>query len=432
MNSSEDFEKRLGEFGQRLRTESSMAKSVLMRIGSNVQVEAELKCERASSTRMSSFRSLQFGDISMKQRITLGGMMAATIFTIAFLTMGYSSSSNLFAEVAANVKKARSYTAEVVVEMNMADSSAGSAVEKIYWRFPGDYRVERKTPSTFSRKRAFDERAELPNGLAEVEILSIEKSGIDINHVDKTYRVERAQRGFQSPLVMLQSLGEAKYDSRKNLGKRDVNGVMSEGFVIDVDELDASAGGGTLEVWVDVKDQLPTEVILEIKDLGARMKFKSIKWNQMLPPTLFDATPPEGYADETKPEEDLAIQIAKITAAFQHYAELSGGHYPRVKMVYGDVTQAEMREFAGYKGPFKPEWYPQKAYGKILEVTGGLARINTILRENPDASYHGIGVGPDDTDEVLMRWKLPNGEYQLLYGDLRGEVVSADSPKSLK
>ncbi len=429
MNSSEDFEKRLGEFGERLRSYDSIADSVMNRIDSNDRSESVTELSRCAGSRQRSFR---FGDISMKQRITLGGMMAAAIFAIAFLAIDFSSSSNLFAEVAANIRKAKSYSAEVVMEMKSPDSSIDSAVEKIYWRYPGDYRVERKTPSTFSRERAFDENVELPNGLAEVEIMSIERSGIDINHVDKTYRIERARQGFLSPVMMLQSLGEQKNNSRKSLGMREVNGIASEGFMVDVDELDASAGGGTMEVWVGLKHQLPTEVILVIKELGARMKFQDIRWNEKLSPTLFDTTPPEGYADKTKPEEDLATQIAKIKAAFRYYAELSGGHYPRVKMVYGDVTQAEMRKFAGYEGPVKSEWFPQKAYGKILEVTGGLARINTILRENPDASYHGIEVGPDDANQVLMRWKLPNGNYQVLYGDLRGEVVSPDSPKSLE
>jgi len=432
MNSSEDFEKRLSNFGKRLRTVDSIAESVLKRIDSNVRSGVDAKLGRASATTLSSFRSFRFGDISMKQRITLGGMMAAAIFTVAFLTIDFSSSSNLFAEVAANIRKAKSYSAETVVEMKMPDLSTGSAVEKIYWRFPGDYRIERKSPSTFLRERAFDENVELPNGLAEVGIISVEGPGIDINHVDKTYRMERAQRGFQSPLMMLESFGEQKNDTRESLGRRDVNGVASEGFMMDVDALDASAGGGTMEVWVGLKTQLPTEVVLEMKDLGARMRFQNIKWNEKLSPTLFDATPPKGYTDRTKPQEELATQIAKITAAFKQYAELSGGHYPRVKMVYGDVTQAEMRKLGGYEGPVQTEWFPQKVYGEILAVTGGLARINTILRENPDASYHGIDVGPSDADKVLMRWKLPDGNYQLLYGDLRSEVVSADSPMSLK
>ncbi len=95
-------------------------------------------------------------------------------------------------------------------------------------------------------------------------------------------------------------------------------------------------------------------------------------------------------------------------------------------MVCGDVTLAEMRKFAGYEGPIQEDWFVEKRCGEILEVSGGFSRINTILRNNAGASYHGIKVGPDDA-EVLMQWKLPDGRVQQIYGDLRDGVIPAPS-----
>src|SRR5262245_37034500 len=62
----------------------------------------------------------------------------------------------------------------------------------------------------------------------------------------------------------------------------------------------------------------------------------------------------------------------------------------------------------------------------------GFAHMNTIQRHNPDAAYHGKTVGPDDKDRVLFRWKQPDGDYRVIYGDLRAETVTAERLKELE
>jgi hypothetical protein len=39
------------------------------------------------------------------------------------------------------------------------------------------------------------------------------------------------------------------------------------------------------------------------------------------------------------------------------------------------------------------------------------------------AAYYGKAVGPCDKDKVLLRWKLSDGSYEVIYGDLRAEAV---------
>jgi hypothetical protein len=52
-----------------------------------------------------------------------------------------------------------------------------------------------------------------------------------------------------------------------------------------------------------------------------------------------------------------------------------------------------------------------------------MERIRTY---NPDAAYYGKTVGPSDKDKVLFRWKLDDGRYQVIFGDLRAETVTAE------
>jgi hypothetical protein len=62
----------------------------------------------------------------------------------------------------------------------------------------------------------------------------------------------------------------------------------------------------------------------------------------------------------------------------------------------------------------------------------GFAWMNTIQRHNPDAAYYGKTVGPADKDKVLFRWKLEDGGYRVIYGDLRAETVTAERLKKIE
>lgn len=426
MKSPHDFERRLSEFGKTLRERESIEQQIMARIDS-----ADLATNESASgkSRRGYFHfGSRFGDISMKQRFTLGGMTAAAIVTMLFLTLDFSS-SNVFADVIQNIRRAKTYS----MNMTMEGKRPGfpKMTQKFYWKSPGHIRTERERPLLQIPGQEID-TSQLPDGLAHVEILSVQKTGISINHIDRTFNFEDAQKGYQPRLMMLESLAKYEGDSREDLGEETINGVRSVGFGVPVDEIEPSAGAGTMNVWVDINTQLPTKITVEMEDMPALLTMHDFTWNQDLSDSLFNTTPPEGYTDKTRPKEDLASRVKKVREAFKYYAKLSGGHYPRGKMVYGDVTRNEMLKFAGYELPIQPDWFKDKAYQEIVGVTGGFSRVNSILRDNPDASYHGIDVGPEDADKVLMRWKLTDGRYQILYGDLRGEIVTADSPRSLE
>ena len=73
-----------------------------------------------------------------------------------------------------------------------------------------------------------------------------------------------------------------------------------------------------------------------------------------------------------------------------------------------------------------------KKVGKINNSMQGFAWINSILRENADAAYYGKEVGPDDKDKVLLRWKLDDGRYTVIFGDLRSEIVTPARLRTLE
>lgn len=102
-------------------------------------------------------------------------------------------------------------------------------------------------------------------------------------------------------------------------------------------------------------------------------------------------------------------------------------------MLYGDVTRDELARLSGAPYPPRTEKdFSDPRIAMIHNATWGFSHINVILRENADAAYHGKTVGPEDKTKVLLRWKLDDGTYEVIYGDLRSEAVPAGRLRALE
>ena len=55
-----------------------------------------------------------------------------------------------------------------------------------------------------------------------------------------------------------------------------------------------------------------------------------------------------------------------------------------------------------------------------------------IKEHGADPAYYGDTVNIQDTDKVLMRWKMSDDRYRVIFGDLRIEDVSAEKLAQLE
>jgi hypothetical protein len=54
------------------------------------------------------------------------------------------------------------------------------------------------------------------------------------------------------------------------------------------------------------------------------------------------------------------------------------------------------------------------------------SRYGYLARTGKDVVYYGDSVDPQDSNAVLIQWKLSDGEYKVIFGDLREKTVSAE------
>jgi len=129
------------------------------------------------------------------------------------------------------------------------------------------------------------------------------------------------------------------------------------------------------------------------------------------------------------PELPLAEQTRRIAEAFRVYAQASGGHYPQTRYISSSV-QVELSARLGLH-----DWPPTREQfrtGPFAVGHAGFREVQSIETYRPDVVYNGKTVGPGDKDKVLLRWKLDDGRYAVIYGDLHSETVTAQRLSTLR
>jgi len=56
----------------------------------------------------------------------------------------------------------------------------------------------------------------------------------------------------------------------------------------------------------------------------------------------------------------------------------------------------------------------------------------TLVPDKKEAVYYGESVGPDDADKVLLKWKVSDNQYRVIFGDLTAEDLTAEQWKELE
>jgi outer membrane lipoprotein-sorting protein len=354
-------------------------------------------------------------EVVTMRRVLIGA--AAAVLAVGLLLGWAARNAPALAQTALALKEVKTYRCRYVQEMRRGGAEEAEREEGVFcWAAPGSTRIETRQDG-----KALD-----------VEVRVQGKPGIAINHRDETYRRVEPLHAPQTPLLMLGALARYSGDADAKLPERKIDGQAARGFEVAFAKIDPDVGEGTLRVWVAPRTKLPLRVEMVFGDEG-RMTLDKFEWD-VPADKWFTEEPPANYRDKT-PNVTPVDEITKhIVTGLKTYAKYCGGKYPQARMVYGDVTSDELGKAAGLTSLRKPttEDIGRDEYAECLRAMAGFGWINTIQRHNPDAVYNGKTVGPEDKDKVLFRWKLEDGQYRVIYGDLRAETVTAERLKKVE
>jgi hypothetical protein len=69
----------------------------------------------------------------------------------------------------------------------------------------------------------------------------------------------------------------------------------------------------------------------------------------------------------------------------------------------------------------------EQTISKTVEPIAGAGGFYMLLSlQDKDPAYYGDRITPKDYDQVLMRWKVSDNEYRVIFGSLHAKTVTAN------
>jgi len=242
---------------------------------------------------------------------------------------------------------------------------------------------------------------------------------------------DRIENG--DPKLIVEAFLKGDY---KELGRREINGVTLEGIQShDVSPTAGFPGGAGLikgleglsakviaSLWVDVATGWPVEITLDITEENGgeqvTIVVSDFQWEAQIDPTTFASVIPEGYELMYKVNAENLEEGNQLVEGLKYFAQINDGKYP-AKLSIGDILGEIGNIFRANNSD--PHFLDD---GKISTLKYGAQYYGTLESEGKEPAYYGATVTAADSDKVLVRWKLDDGQYRVIFGDLRIEDVS--------
>ena len=230
------------------------------------------------------------------------------------------------------------------------------------------------------------------------------------------------------PRVMVRHMMSTEYEQ---LGRDKINGIDVEG----IECTGPGVMGGMFEdatarLWVEIGTDFPVRIEIEGIVGGGQMEMSMVmddfQWNVELDPALFVPDIPSDY---TSVEMSLpGVDEGTAINGLRLFAELSDGQYPSglaFTTLMKEITEALVAKY-GIRLAEKEDDYAN-AIQNILPAASFYAQL-----VGKDAVYHGDRVTAENPELVLLRWKVSEGVYRVVFGDLNTENFSVEELAELE
>jgi outer membrane lipoprotein-sorting protein len=259
-----------------------------------------------------------------------------------------------------------------------------------------------------------------------------------------------------------------------NLGRSTINGLEVEGF--QTTDPSGPMGQAETKIWIDVVTKFP--VRMEVRKSGPDDKsvcltFHDFQWDVPVDAAQFKPVIPDDYepgqpmmqimlqkepaADEEaakdreaeEKERAMRAQMASKMLVMSEKAVIDeqaalkglklfaklGSRYPEtidMPDLFGDLARLikgdgpSTKVFRETIQNLTDEELMNYKLEVVMSVRGLGMFYQTLVRDNKEPAYYGQSVTPEDADQVLMRWKVSESQYRVIFSNLHAETVTAD------
>jgi hypothetical protein len=299
-----------------------------------------------------------------------------------------------------------------------------------FWRAPASFRGKTRMVK-LPLPPAPGDAGELLTDIEE--IYPPGERGILLNHTSRTFIRTRVLEPDSfpdySPVNWVQRMSKGNVTVTTDLGTKQLHGKTAHGYIVSLGHPEPDSGTNDVELWVDMETDLPIEFRFEDKGTTETidawtnvMRVFNCRWNIELDDATFAMIEPVGYDDISWPTDEKELE--EVINALRLYAELSGGHYPRVTEFHGEEIYAEMLTMAASNATPHSEADGEMLLQQIQQAKVGLDCMTRFLRNKYHTGYYGMEVGPNEKEKVLLWWPVDIEDlYRVIYGDLRTELL---------
>ena len=368
----------------------------------------------------------------VKQRSVMVTAMAAMIIIVFMLGINLftrqSTESIAWANMIEKIEKIGFYKFQLTT--SIMGTYADAVFEKTEIYRSSDYGIlsNRYFPETYSRiynpEHRIIEYGSLSDNTFITAYPGIKKYTRFILPEKNVYRVQEFD--LVPYLKMLSTFNHKKLESKIIDGKEVV------GFKI-IDPKFGKEFSKTLmaHIWIDMDTTLP--VLYEFVSVGAdkiitaKIVLDQFEWNETDDAGIFE---PDFSDYQLVAEIEVGpINEETVILTLQRFSEVANGGYPTglaTPAALFELKQIYTKRVGGKLFFWEEEHFEWEDYAFLqshLQVTGRF--FGDLFLEYEDVVYHGNVVTANDLELPLLRWKISDDEYRVLFGDLRIEDVSA-------
>jgi outer membrane lipoprotein-sorting protein len=393
------------------------------------------------------------GDYIMKNRLTKLAVAAAVIIVVIFAGLpflGKKAPGIALADVLAKVEQAQTYIYKMKMTMTgMPNMPAGKQEIEGVTTISHEYgmKVEMDIIDPNTGKKTTQQMYMLP----------AKKIGYVIMPEMKKYtRMEfnedllaRVKKQNNDPREMIKQILNSQYTE---LGRSIIDGKEVEGFhTTDPAMIGGLTGtaGVNYTLWVDTKSWLPVRADMEIK-INEQMEMQGViydfQWDIPANASDFEPVIPQDFTGF--PTEGMKMPEMNEQAAIEGLRFLVElfGQYPK-KIDYINLMQ-ELGKLKDIKTKTPAvEKLLQIQKGKeagtdeekaniVLEIMRPIQSLGlfytTLVQDKKEPVYYGESVGPNDGDKILLQWKVSEGQYRVIYGNLTTADITAEQLTELE
>ena len=353
---------------------------------------------------------------------------AAVILIAVFIGLNIfnDSSGVAWAEVLDNVQKVQTYINRMTMTVQSPEGSRD--VDMTFYR-----------STVYGTRRDSYFKGELisklyipAEGNQGVELVPSEKKYVEAVFTDEQIK-EIAEKNEPKAIVK-EFMCCNEYTK---IGRETIDGMEVEGIEVDNETFGATLfekGKGRL--WVAVETDLPVRIELEGTSAGGQVEIRMIidgfDWNPGLQASDFEPTIPPDYT--LMAHVDLSDSVEAVVKGLRGFTKITEGKFPTnldLMTVGKEIKEAfiALRQKQGISLEERPT---QEEMENMLSIQGACLFYGNLVKEGKDVAYYGDKVTTQDVDKVLMRWKISDDQYCVVYGDLRVEDVSGEKLAELE